>query len=188
VLTAIKRALAMIDRPAWIRFLIAIAGLVVAFGTALLSTVFRESGNVVGMAVSAAVALVTAGFYLGIALVVGVAALTSGNNLLFIIIATMLAAILVSGIASARILRGLTLEPSLPKRVFARQPVIAKIALSNTHLTSSFSVSVVPPKSLEKQKHWRWERGTFVFPPNSSPENRWVNWPDLKLRLKETHL
>src|SRR5579863_5287137 len=126
----------MIDRPAWIRFFIAIAGLVIAFGLALLSTVLRESGNLVGMAIAASLALLTAGFvglytvpylakrvalegmreafdydvtqegivYLGIALLIGVAALNTGNNLLFIILAAMLAAIVVSGAASALVL------------------------------------------------------------------------------------
>jgi hypothetical protein len=45
----------------------------------------------------------------------------------------------------------------------------------------------VPPKAqTQKQKRWQWERGTFSVPANRSPEKRWVNWPDLKLRLKET--
>ena len=208
----------MIDRPAWIRFFVAIAGLVIAFGAALMSTVFRESGNLLGMAVAASVALLTAGFiglytvpylakrvalegmreafdydvtqeglvYLGIALLICVAALNTGNNLLFIILAAMLAAIIVSGIASAVVLRGLRLEPSLPEHVFAKQPVIARVTLRNAHWSPSYSVSVVPPKSqAQTQKRWQWECGTFAFPPKRPPEKRWVNWPDLKLRLKE---
>lgn len=209
----------MIDRPAWVRFFIAIVGLIAAFGAALLSTVFRESGNLFGMAAAASIALLMAGFvglytvpylakrvalegmreafdydvtqegviYLGIALLIGVAALNTGNNLLFIILAAMLAAIIVSGVASALVLRGLRLDPSLPEHVFAKRPVIARIALRNVRRTPSYSVSVVPPKAQTKaQKSWRWERGTFAFPPNRSADKRWVNWPDLKLRLMET--
>ena len=219
MLDAAKRVLSQIDRAAWVRFLVAVAGLVMALSAALLSTVFRESGNLLGMTVAAAVALLTAGFvglysvpylakrvalegmreafdydvtpegmvYLSVTLVIGVASLTSGNNLLFIILAAMLAAIVVSGIASAHVLRGLRLEPSLPEHVFAKQPVIAKLSLLNRHWTSSFSVHVVPPKSQTKaQKKWQWERDTFTFPPRRAPEKRWVNWPDLKLRLRET--
>src|SRR5436853_6157887 len=165
MLSALKRVLAIIDRPAWIRFFIAIAGLIVAMGAALLSTVFRESGNLFAMAATASIALLTAGFvglytvpylakrvalegmreafdydvtqeglvYLGIALLIGVAALNTGNNLLFIILSAMLAAIIVSGVASALVLRGLRLEPNLPEHVFARQPVIARIALRKAH-------------------------------------------------------
>src|SRR5207244_8725102 len=65
--------------------------------------------------------------YLGIALLIGVAALNTGNNLLFIILSAMLAAIIVSGVASALVLRGLRLEPNLPEHVFARQAVMARI-------------------------------------------------------------
>jgi len=159
----------MIDRPAWIRFFVALAGLVVAFAAALLSTVLRESGTLFGMAAAASIALLTAGFvglytvpylakrvalegireafdydvtqeglvYLGIALLIGVAALNTGNNLLFIILAAMLAASVGSGIASARVLRGLRLEPNRPQHVFARQPVIARRAVRNDHWSPS---------------------------------------------------
>jgi hypothetical protein len=208
----------MIDRPAWVRFFIAMAGLIVAFGAALLSTVFRESGNLFGMTAAASIALLTAGFvglytvpylakrvalegvreafdydvtqegivYLGIALLIGGAALNTGNNLLFIILAAMLSAIVVSGAASALVLRGLRLAPSLPEHVFAKRPIIARIALSNVRRTPSYSVNVVPPKTQGKvQKQWRWEPGTFAFPPNRPAHKRWVNWPDLKLRLRE---
>src|SRR5437868_3019177 len=178
-MSSLQAAFAKIDRSAWIRFFIAIAGLALAFTSALFSTVFRESGNVLAMAIAASVSLLAAGFiglytvpylakrvalegmreafdydfttegivYLGVALLIGVAALNTGNNLLFIILAAMLAAIIVSGLASAVVLRGLRLEPSLPGHVFARQPVMARINLRNSHFVSSFSVSVVPPKS-----------------------------------------
>lgn len=218
MLTQIKRAIARVDGKAWIRFLVALAGLVVAVGAALLSTVFRETGNFLGMKLAAAIALLTAGFvgiysipylakrvalegmreafdydvtsegmvYLSITLLIGVASLTSGNNLLFIILAAMLAAIVISGIASAHVLRGLRMETVLPEHVFAKQPVIAKLSLQNRHRTPSFSVSIVPPKSQAAgEKRWEWERGVFAFPPKRAPEKRWVNWPDLKLRLKE---
>src|SRR6185312_12139001 len=218
MLEAAKRVLSQIDRAAWVRFLVAVAGLVMALSAALLSTVFRESGNLLGMTVAAAVALLTAGFvglysvpylakrvalegmreafdydvtpegmvYLSITLLIGVASLTSGNNLLFIILAAMLAAIVISGVASAHVLRGLRIDAAIPGHVFAKQPVIAKLSLQNRHWTSSFSVSIVPPKSQTAgQKRWQWERGVFAFPPRSLPGKRWVNWPDLKLRHKE---
>jgi len=214
--TALQAALAKIDRPAWVRFFIALAGLVLAFGSALFSTVFRESGNLLAMAISASIALLTAGFvglytvpylakrialegmreafdyditteglvYLAVALLIAVAALNTGNNLLFIILAAMLAAIIVSGLASAAVLRGLRLEPSLPAHVFARQPIMARINLRNFHIASSFSVSVVPPKP-KSLKRFHWEKGIFAFPPKRPPHQQWVRWPDLKLRIRE---
>src|SRR5438046_354144 len=53
--------------------------------------------------------------YLGVALVIGVAALNTNNNLLFIVLAAMIAAIAVSGFASAAVLRGLELDVVLPR-------------------------------------------------------------------------
>ncbi|HVP42933.1 MAG TPA: hypothetical protein VMS96_05845, partial [Terriglobales bacterium] len=50
--------------------------------------------------------------YMVLVLVIGVAALNTGNNLLFIIVSAMLAAILVSGVASAGVLRSLGLDAS----------------------------------------------------------------------------
>jgi len=44
--------------------------------------------------------------YLLLTLLIGVAALNTGNNLLFIVVAAMLAAVLVSGIVSAVMING----------------------------------------------------------------------------------
>src|ERR1700683_4800516 len=103
----------------WARFLLAIAGLVLAFGAALFSTVTRESGNLWATVILSSVALLLATVvglttvpYLarrgararvqnafdydvtrvGIAYVVtvvliGIAALNTGNNLLYIVVA-----------------------------------------------------------------------------------------------------
>ena len=217
MLKTLQSALAKIDRSAWIRFFIAIAGLALAFTAALFSTVFRESGNLLATAIAASISLLAAGFiglytvpylakrvalegmreafdydftteglvYLGMALLIGVAALNTGNNLLFIILAAMLAAIIVSGLASAVVLRGLRLEPSIPAHVFARQPVMARIDLRTSHLVASFSVSVVPPKS-RSTKRFQWEKGVFAFPPKRPANKQWIRWPDLRLKVRET--
>src|SRR5262249_30290546 len=50
------------------------------------------------------------GAFLAFIIIIGVAALNTGNNLLFIIVSAMLAAILVSGLASALVLSGLELD------------------------------------------------------------------------------
>ena len=113
----------------WARFLMAIIGLVLAFGAALFSTVAREAGSLWGTLIfsSAALALATivglttvpylarrvAGgrvrdafdydvtrvgiIYVVTIVLIGIAALNTGNNLLYVIVAAMLAAILVSG-------------------------------------------------------------------------------------------
>jgi uncharacterized protein (DUF58 family) len=86
--------------------------------------------------------------YLALVLVIGVAALNTGNNLLFIVVSAMLAAILVSGAASAWTLRGIAIEAVLPHHVFARRPVPAKLILRNTRrLSPAFSITLAPPAS-----------------------------------------
>ncbi|HSA92043.1 MAG TPA: DUF58 domain-containing protein [Terriglobales bacterium] len=125
--------------------------------------------------------------YLVMALVIGIAGLNTGNNLLFIIVSAMLAGILVSGVASAGVLRGLNLEVALPMHLFAGRTVAARITLRNTRRTApSFSVSVVPPRLKKAEHHWRWERSVFAFPGNRSPEQQWLRMPDLALRRVTT--
>jgi hypothetical protein len=97
----------------------------------------------------------------------------------------MLSAVLVSGIASQVVLRGLKLEAILPNHVFARQGAMARLNLRNSFHTPSFSVSVVPPKGTMK-RNLRWVRGTFHWPPKRPPHRQWVRLPDLQLRMVET--
>ena len=59
--------------------------------------------------------------------VIGIAALNTGNNLLYIIVAAMLAAIMVSGFASAIVLRDLELEVRFPEHVFAGRTMWAEL-------------------------------------------------------------
>lgn len=81
--------------------------------------------------------------FIGSIFVLSIAALNTGNNLLFLILAAMLASILVSGAVSRFVLRGLELDVLLPDHVFARQPVLARIRLRNgKRLLPTFSVSV----------------------------------------------
>ena len=81
--------------------------------------------------------------YIGSIFVLSIAALNTGNNLLFLIVAAMLASILVSGVVSRIVLSGLNLEVVLPDHVFARRPVLARIRLRKMRrMLPSFSVSV----------------------------------------------
>ena len=72
--------------------------------------------------------------YLGMAMVVGIAALNTGNNLLFIILQAMLAAIVVSGVASAAVPRWLDLDIMVPSNAFAAKPVGVRVELHNPRL------------------------------------------------------
>jgi uncharacterized protein (DUF58 family) len=209
-----------IDIPeVWVRFLLAIVGLILAFAAALFSTVSRESGNLWATLVLASAALLLAVIvglttvpylarrvagarirdafdydvtrvgivYVVIVLVIGIAALNTGNNLLYIVVAAMLAAILVSGFASAMVLRELELDVRLPEHVFAGRATLGRIVLRNPRRwLPSFSVNVVPVKKDSASKHWQWMPATFAVPPGRPPEKQWMKFRDYKLRRVST--
>lgn len=82
--------------------------------------------------------------YIAGVFVVALAALNTGNNLLFLVLACLLAGIIVSGVLSQLVLTGLEMRIELPEHVFAAQPIRALIELRNEkqHLPS-FSLRVV---------------------------------------------
>jgi uncharacterized protein (DUF58 family) len=122
--------------------------------------------------------------YVVIIVVIGIAALNTGNNLLYIIVAAMLAAILCSGVASALVLRSLQLEVRVPAHVFAGKPALARIILRNqARWLPSFSISVVAARRSRAKKQWKWETTRFSFPAGRSSEKQWFAMPDRKLRL-----
>ncbi len=198
----------------WVRFLVAIVGLMLAFGAALFSTVSRESGNVWTTIILASAALLLAILvglttvpylarqvvaarvrdamdyevtraglvYIAITVVIGIAAINTGNNLLYIVVAALLSAILVSGVASALVLRHLELDVHLPEHVFAGRPMLARLLLQNVSgWLPSFSIRVVPSKR-KATKRWRWEAYTLGWPRNRPPESQWLRVPDRRLR------
>src|SRR5437588_1201560 len=81
--------------------------------------------------------------YFGGLLLVALAALNTGNNLLFLILACLIALILMSGILSSISLSGAQMRLLLPEHIFAGQPVRAFVELENQKLTlPSFSLRV----------------------------------------------
>jgi len=201
----------------WVKFLLALVGLGLAFGCALFSTISRDAGNVWATVILASASLVLATLvglvtvpylakrvaverlretfdyevtragivYVLVTLVIGIAALNTGNNLLYIIVAAMLAAILVSGVVSAWVLRYLELDIKLPEHVFAGRPVLGRIVLRNPRRwLPSFSIRVVSTRKKRKKavKQWQWESTTFAFPFNRPPEQQWLRLPDKRLR------
>ena len=211
---ALKSFLASLDGEAWLRFFLAVAGLVLAFTAAVFSSAAREAGNLTATAIFASLALFLAAFvgiatvpflarrvvarrvrealhyeltreglaYLGVALVIGIAALNTGNNLLFIVLAAMLAAIVVSGLASAAVLRGLELEIFMPRNAFAHRAVAVRVRVSNPRLWfPAFSVKVMSPVEQKKKKPgWEWQKTEFIFPRR----RKWFRLPDYTLRRK----
>jgi uncharacterized protein (DUF58 family) len=81
--------------------------------------------------------------YFVIILVISIAALNTGNNLLFIILANLLAGILLSGILSAIVLSRLELDFALPEHVFAERPIVSHLTVANLKwVFPSFSLSL----------------------------------------------
>ncbi len=198
----------------WVRFVVAILGLALAFGAAIFSTVSGESGNVWTTVVLASVALLLATLvglttvpylarrvvaarvrdaldydvtragivYILITVIIGVAAINTGNNLLYVVVASLISAIAVSGVASALVLRSLELDVRLPDHVFAGCPMLARLLLRNPSTwLPSFSIRVVPTKR-KVLKKWRWEAYTLGWPRNRAPEEQWIRLPDRRLR------
>ncbi len=81
--------------------------------------------------------------YLAAVFILVLAAVNTGNNLLFLILACMLAAILISGVLSRAMLAGITLRFAMPGHIFAGQPVLAEVELQNQkRMLPSFSLLV----------------------------------------------
>jgi uncharacterized protein (DUF58 family) len=82
-------------------------------------------------------------FYIGGILLISLAALNTGNNLLFLILACLIAIILMSGVLSSIGLSGVRMQIELPEHIFAGQTVRALVELENEKLTlPSFSLRV----------------------------------------------
>jgi uncharacterized protein (DUF58 family) len=205
---------ANIDREAWLRFFLALAGLALAFAAALFSAAASQAGNVMATVVFASGALILSGAvgaltvpylarrviaartraalhyqltregtaYLVVILVIAVAALNTANNLLFIVLAAMLSAIVVSGISSAWDLRGLELDVAIPQNAFAGRAVAVRVTLENPRFwLPAFSVSVrAPDDDKRKQRRWEWQKTRFTFPKRQ----QWLQLPDYTLRRK----
>lgn len=77
-----------------------------------------------------------------VALAVGVAAINTGNNLLYLILAMMLSLIIISGILSESSLRMVDVTRSLPRDAFAGKPFLVKInAVNNKRVFPSISLN-----------------------------------------------
>jgi uncharacterized protein (DUF58 family) len=81
----------------------------------------------------------------GATVVIGLSAVNTGNNLLFIVLAAMLAAILVSGVASRAVLSQLRVRWDFPERIFAGRPALGAVSIRNQkRWFPTISVAVEP--------------------------------------------
>ena len=81
--------------------------------------------------------------FLGLTLVVGFAAVNTGNNLLYLIFGLMLSLITISGVLSELMLRKVRLARVFPAHLFAQQPFHVTVSVTNTkRLISSMSLII----------------------------------------------
>lgn len=82
-------------------------------------------------------------FLVGIALVT-FAAMNTGNNLLFMVLAVLLAALLISGFLSRVVLGDVDVRLELPEHIFAQRATTAIVELHNAkNIAPTFSISLV---------------------------------------------
>jgi uncharacterized protein (DUF58 family) len=95
------------------------------------------------------------GYFLTITVLIGVAAVNTGNNLLYLILGWMLSAIMASGVMSDLSLRRLRVQRRPPPQVFANRPFLMEIAVENRkRFMASYSIEIedlVDGKPLDKR-------------------------------------
>ena len=73
----------------------------------------------------------------------GVAAINTGNNLLYLLVSLLLSLIVVSGVLSEQSMRGLRLEADAPEEIFAQTPALFGAVLANSkRWLTSYSVTL----------------------------------------------
>ncbi len=78
--------------------------------------------------------------FLVITLLIGFAAINTGNNLLYLVVAMLLSLIVISGLMSEATLRRVTVERQIPRHVFRATPTRVRLKFENTkRVFSSYS-------------------------------------------------
>jgi len=94
-------------------------------------------------------------YFIFITIAIGLAAINTGNNLLYLLLGWLLSAIIGSGAMSDMSLRGLLVKRKPPPRVFANRPFLMEISVENQKgMLSSYSVEIedlVAGKPLDKR-------------------------------------
>jgi uncharacterized protein (DUF58 family) len=115
-------------------------------------------------------------WFIGATLAIGLAAINTGNNLLYLIVAMMLSVMVVSGILSEQTMRRVALRREVPCRIFAGSPAPLTLWLQNRkrrlpsyalHLSEDSPSGGPAPRhflvKLEPQRREAW-RYTLTFP------------------------
>lgn len=86
--------------------------------------------------------------FIAILFIIGIAAINTGNNLLYLVVAMMLSFIIISGILSESAIRGIEISRTLPQHIFAGRLVTVKWNIVNQkRILPSFSLVIeeIPP-------------------------------------------
>lgn len=79
------------------------------------------------------------------ALGLGVAAVNTGNNLLYLLAALLLGLVVVSGVLSEMVMRGLALSPVVPEELYAGRPaLVGALVVNRKRRAPSYSLALVP--------------------------------------------
>lgn len=82
-------------------------------------------------------------YFVAISVGIGLAAINTGNNLLYLLLGWLLSVIIASGILSEQVLRNLRIQRRPPPRIFAGQPFLMEISVENTKRSlASYSIEV----------------------------------------------
>lgn len=95
--------------------------------------------------------------FLFLTLALGVAAFNTGNNLLYLLVSTLLGLIVASGILSEQAMRGLRLARVTPSEIFADQPALFGVVFTNIkRKRSTNSVALESPRVGARGVHVRY--------------------------------
>lgn len=91
-------------------------------------------------------------WYIAVLLAIGVGAINTGNNLLYLVVAVMLSFIVISGIMSESTLKGVTVSRKLPSRAFKGAPAHVQMKVKNYKKilpSFSFTIAEIPVNGLK---------------------------------------
>ncbi len=80
--------------------------------------------------------------FIGITILVSIAAFNTGNNALYLLFSLMLSLILISGILSEAVLQGIRIERQWPQHIFAGQDTMIPVKVVNTKRRASYSLLI----------------------------------------------
>jgi uncharacterized protein (DUF58 family) len=94
-------------------------------------------------------------YFVAITIGIGLAAINTGNNLLYLLLGWLLSMIIASGVMSERMMQKLAIRRRPAPRIFANQPFLMEISVENQKTrVSSFSIEIedlIDERPLDKQ-------------------------------------